>query len=92
MIDRDTRWTLLAGSATVIAGLLARRGLEGGWARLVGKPPPRDPDLHENGVWEALAWSVAVAGVAGVARIVARRGAVEIWTRVEDGPPPLESA
>jgi hypothetical protein len=87
-MQRQQRWALVAGLASIAAVQLTEYVMTTGWRVATLKDPPDDPN-YEDAPWKlVLLWTAGVGALAGVSEIVARRGAEMAWKRVTGRKPP----
>lgn len=88
-MDDRMKWTLVAGSAGLLAAVVARKGLEGGWRWWSGEHPPENPADPRVTWGNALLWAGATGAAMALARLLALRGSAAGWKAVKGAHPPL---
>lgn len=87
-MQRQQRWALVAGLASIAAVQLTDYIMTTGWRLTTLKDPPDDPN-YSDAPWKlVLLWTAGVGAIAGVSEILARRGAELAWQRVTGHKPP----
>lgn len=81
-------WKVVGTGSGLLTGVVTKKLLDVGWARVNGGPPPANPKQADVSWREALAWTVASSAVMGVARLVAGRVAAGAWQRATGTLPP----
>lgn len=82
MIDDDHAWQIIAMVSAGVAGIAARKLLEGSWQVVKRDEPPQNPAARSVDWSEAIAWTVASGLAMGVGRLLAQRGAAAGWKKV----------
>lgn len=72
-------WNAVATTATVLAGIAARKTLVGLYSRVRDEPPPQLPERADTPLRTALAWGAALGAAAGASRVLGRRLAARGW-------------
>ena len=86
---RRKRWALFSTGAAILAGILARSTLKGGWKLITKKAPPANPASPKIGWTEAISWTAATGVGVSLGRLAAKRGAAAAWKRTTGRRPPL---
>lgn len=81
-------WSLFSVVATLLAAVIARKGLNAFWRAATGKEPPSNPADPEVDLREAVAWAVASGAIVAIARMLASRRAARYYTRSTGHLPP----
>ncbi len=74
-------WKVLAGVATVSAGIAAQKALASGWRVATGREPPERPESPETGLLEAVAFAAVSGALLNLARVLATRQAAKYYAR-----------
>lgn len=82
------RWLVVGSGAAALAGLGARKALEGAWEMATGRPAPENPEMRHVEWRDAIAWAAASGLVIGVARLVGQRLAAQSWVAITGDDPP----
>ena len=87
-MQRQLRWALVAGLASIVAVQLTDYLMTTSWRVATLKDPPDDPNYSDAPWKHVLLWTAGVGALAGVSEILARRGAELAWKRVTGRKPP----
>ncbi len=71
--------SVLAFTAALGAGFLAREFVKSGWRSALKREPPKNPTSAEVAWKDALLWGTASGAAVGLVRILARRGASQVY-------------
>ncbi len=81
-------WSLFSVVATLLAAVVARKGLNAFWRAATGKEPPDNPADPDIELREAVAWAIASGAIVAIARMLASRRAARYYTRSTGHLPP----
>ncbi len=74
-------WKVLAGVATVSAGIAAQKALTSGWRVATGREPPGHPESPETSLVEAVAFAALSGALLNLARVLATRQAAKYYAK-----------
>lgn len=85
---KDLDWTLFSSAGVILASVLTRKLIRGGYKKLKGKEPPNDPASGHVTWSEAIAWGITSGAAIGLARIAAKKGSAKGYKKVFKKTPP----
>lgn len=88
LLSEDTLWAVVATLAAVVAGVVLRNAVKGGY-RLThhGDNPPQNPEDPGTDWGETILFMGLTGAAVGIARVLGRRGAAAGWRRVTGHAP-----
>jgi len=71
--DGDLTTKIVSGVATLAAGFAARKAIEFGWKKVIGKEPPTEPESPEVALGEAIGWAIVMGVGMEITKLLTNR-------------------
>ncbi|WP_370247596.1 DUF4235 domain-containing protein [Nocardioides sp.] len=86
--DSSKIWSLMAFGSALMAGTVAKKGLDAFWKSATGRKPPANPADPDVELAEAVAWAAASGTFVALAKMLAQRRAAGYYVKSTGALPP----